>query len=420
MLLECESELCKIVNQAYEQYKDVKPVMADVLRRTVLTLRKYGLSLTAKDVADELGLAFRTYYRYLETLGLTYFIVVNAVKQEAEEIKKKKIERREVKRLPPRSYDEFLEREVVKEVAKKLTVANIGEGQKTKILRTWFKLSQELELTPEDFYGDGEVKRKITEWLSNKIEQGYDKDALISILQSLQKWLETPILPTVIEQSEYKGEYTTAEIPKAIRDKIVLDLLEKGDELSLTTIKALMFLYYTGSRAESLTNFTVEQKIKLDNPDILRAYGEDSFIVVRTLEKGKKGKKIEWRKLIPLSYEPLLPPKLTRSDLDKIRRVLRNELIKYENELNDDTKRYIREAQKSLHLMRHTSAREYLRAFKFNRYLVAKLLGWQKESNLQIYGDYGLFELLKVSAEEHKIEFVSPHIKQKLLTLFQK
>jgi hypothetical protein len=65
--------------------------------------------------------------------------------------------------------------------------------------------------------------------------------------------------------------------------------------------------------------------------------------------------------------------------------------------------------------MRHTSAREYLRAFKFNRYLVSKLLGWMKESNLSIYGDYSLLELLTVSTEEHKVNFVSDDVKTILL-----
>ena len=408
------------MNSVYEEFKNKKPIWSDTLRRTVQILRKYGLTLTAKDIADELGLAFRTFYHYLEGMGITYFMVVNAVRAEAEEKTREKLERREVKRLPPRTYEEFLEREVVKEVVRKLTIGRITDKQKNRVLRYWFRLCRELELTPEQFYEDGEVKKKITEWLSKKIEEGYDKDSLIASLQALQKWLETNILPAIIEQAEYKGEFTTAEIPLSVRDRIVLDLLEKGDELSLTTIKALAFLYYTGSRSEALTNYIVESKVTIDNPDIHRAFGEREFIVVKTEEKGKKGKKYEWRKLIPASYEPLLPPRLTQSDLEKVRKVVKIELMKYINELNEDSKKYITEAKKSLHLLRHTSAREYLRAFKFNRYLVSKMLGWVKESNLQIYGDYGLFELLKVSSEEHKIEFVSPEVKQKLLTFLLK
>ena len=413
-IVKCSAEICKAVNQAYTN-KEGKPVYAETIRKTIEILRKRGLSLTAQDIADELGIAFRTYYHYLEKSGLTYQMLVYAVKAEAEEIKQRKMERREVKRLPPRDIKEFLERDVVKEVINKMRVANISESQFNKVLRLWFRLCRELDLSPEDFYDGEEIKQKIIQWLGKKVEEGYNKNSLIAGLQALQMWLETPLLSVVIKQAEYRGEFTTAELPLYTRNKIVLDLLSKGDELSKTAIKALMFLYYTGSRAEALTNYVSEGEIVINNPDFNRVFEENKFIVVKTEEKGKKGKKYEWRKLIPASYKPLLPPRLTKSDLEKIRRILKHELMKYIDELNEDTKAYVLDAQKSLHLMRHTSAREFLRAFRFNRYLVAKLLGWVKESNLSIYGDYGLLELLQVSTEEHKIKFVSDDVKNLLL-----
>jgi len=414
-VLECKAEICNAVNQAYLNVKESRPVYAEIIKKTVELLRRRGLQLTAQDIADELGLAFRTYYYYLEKAGVTYALIVNAVKTEAEEKMKEKLERREVKRLPPKSKEEFMERDVVKAVIDKLRVGNVSETQRNRVINLWFRLCRELDLSPEDFFDGEEIKQKILTWLSKKVEQGYNKNSLIAGLQALQMWLEAPLLSAVIKQAEYKGEFTTAEIPPHVRDKIVLDLLKNGDELSKTTIKALMFLYYTGSRAEALTNYVVESEITINNPDMVRALEENRFVVVKTEEKGKKGKKYTWSKLIPASYKPLLPPRLTKADLEKVRKLLKHELMKYIDELNEDTKAYILDAKKSLHLMRHTSAREYLRAFKFNRYLVSKLLGWVKESNLSIYGDYSLLELLTVSTEEHKVKFVSDDVKAILL-----
>jgi hypothetical protein len=102
----------------------------------------------------------------------------------------------------------------------------------------------------------------------------------------------------------------------------------------------------------------------------------------------------------------------------KVRRITREILEKLLAErpelFNSDTVKYIKDAQKVLHLWRHTFAREALKAFKWNRYLVAKLGGWVKDSNLQIYGDYDLLSLIEVSAEEHKMEFCSEECKKRI------
>jgi hypothetical protein len=81
---------------------------------------------------------------------------------------------------------------------------------------------------------------------------------------------------------------------------------------------------------------------------------------------------------------------------------------------NNETIKYIKDAKRTLHLFRHTFARDALKAFKWNRYLVAKLGGWVKDSNLQIYGDYDLLSLIEASVEEHRIEFCSEECKKRI------
>jgi len=408
VLVECSHEICVKVNEAYVKSP---PDIRDMLEKMGKLLRS-NIKFSVEDLASELGIGRATVFWRLNKIGIKFNELVEAIKVEYEEKTQKKLKVREKKALPPKTYEEFLERDKVKSVLSVLKTANLTEKYVNKVLRLWFRICRDKALAPEDFEVDNEeLQTKVVEWLNEKTSNGYNKNALISQLQALQKWLGIRLLPKGIEQSEYKGKYTTAEIPLSVRDKLVLELLEKGE---INMIKAFMFLYYTGSRSEALKTFTVEGKMKLEHPDLIRVFNTSEFIVVKTLEKGKKGRKFEWRKLIPSYYEFLIPPKFTDKELNKMRVRFRALLENYVNELNEDSKAYVYDAKKSLHIWRHTSAREYLRAFRFNRYLVSKMLGWDKSDNLRIYGDYGLLELLQVSSEEHKIQFVSESVFEKL------
>jgi len=418
-LVDCENEVCVKVNNTYleasQEFKDMLEGIAKLYRRNI----KYS----ADEIVNELGIARATLFWRLKKLGITLEQLKEAVIKEYEEKTQKQLKKREEKALPPKDFNEFMEREIVKEIVKKLNTANLSEVQRTKILRYWFRLCKDLGLAPEDFNKENEeeLKSKVLDWMNDRIAKGYDKDWIISLIQGIQKWLEVRLLNSGIEQSEYKGKYQTSEIPLEVRNSIVKDLLElykqTKNKFYLEVIKALAFLYYTGSRSEALTNYAVEFTQKIKDEEIKRIYGIDEFIVVKTEEKGKKGKKITWRKLIPKTYVELLPARMTKKELYKVRDIVRNLLLKYVDKLNEDAKQYVVSAKRSLHLMRHTSAREFLRAFGFNRYLVSKLLGWQKESNLSIYGDYDLLTLLNVRSEEHKVEFVSEDVLNEVLNV---
>jgi hypothetical protein len=237
-------------------------------------------------------------------------------------------------------------------------------------------------------------------------------------------WLEVNILPVFVKQEEYRGKFQSAELSPEVREMMVERLIKKAGkkkdkEIYKLTLASWVFLYHTASRSEALTNFVVEGKIRVRWEEFKRVFGTDEFVVVKTEEKGKKGRKFVWRKLIPSTWVHLIPKRnLTKTEVSKVRQITREillELMKERPELfNSDTVKYIVEAKKTLHLWRHTFAREALRSFRWNRYLVAKMGGWIKDSNLQIYGDYDLLSLLEASSEEHEMRFCSEECKRKI------
>jgi len=383
-------------------------------------LLRRNINYSAEDIADSLGIARSTLFYRLKKLGISLEEIKKAVLFEIYQEQAKKIKKREKKALPPVTYDEFLEREVVKEIVKAMLSSNISESYRNDVLQFWYRLCFELKIAPEDFIEAREnrelleeIRKKIIDFISIKAQNGREKNALIAKLQALQKWLEVNILPSYIEQAEYKGKYQSAEIPLEARELLVRKLIEYGSNIAKLALRSIIFLYYTGSRAESLTNFTVEGEIRIEWLEFVKAYGESEFIIVKTEEKGKKGKKFTWRKLIPKSWAKYIPNRnLTSKELQKVRDIIEKALREIEYPFNEDTKKYIYEKSKTLHIWRHTFARDALRAFKWNRYLVAKLGGWVKDSNLQIYGDFDLLSLIQEASKEHQIKFVNEETKK--------
>jgi len=386
----------------------------------IKVLLRRNINYSAEDIADSLNIARSTLFYRLKKLGISLEEIKKAVLYEVYQEQAKKVKRRERKALPPVDFNEFMEREVVKEVAKAMLSSNISESYRNDVLQFWYRLCFELKISPEDFIEAKEnrelleeIRKKIIDFISTKTQNGREKNALIAKLQALQKWLEVNILPSYIEQAEYKGKYQSAEIPLDARELLVRKLVEYGNDIARLALRSIIFLYYTGSRAESLTNFNIEGEIKIEWSEFVKAYGESEFIIVKTEEKGKKGKKFTWRKLIPKSWSKYIPTRnLTSKELQKVRDIIEKALKELNYPFNEDTRKYIMERNKTLHIWRHTFARDALRAFKWNRYLVAKLGGWIKDSNLQIYGDFDLLSLIQEASKEHRIVFVNEETKK--------
>jgi len=409
------------------------------LEKMIKFLRQ-NMELSAEDVAEKVGISRRALFDRLKRLGIGFAEIKNALVYEAQLKKKEKITKKEVKRLPPKDFNEFLEREVVKEVIKKMNTRNLSDSHRGRVLDAWYDLCTEMGLAPEDFFAmeKEELQKTIIEFINKRKEEGYEINSVISDLQALQLWLEVPLLPPYIKQAEYTGKYTSAELTQEVRELMVNELVEACKEgkvrvngrkkyvtkdICKLALRTWIFLYYTGSRAEALTNFIKEYEIEIKAPQFVKVFGESRFLVIRTEEKGKEGRKFIWRKLVPKSWSSLIPDRqLTTTEVEKIRAVTRAILTKLLEQhlemFNEDTRKYIqgvgRFKGKVLHLWRHTFAREFLKAFGWNRYLVSKLGGWVKDSNLRIYGDYDLLALIEASSEEHKIQFCSEACKEKI------
>ena len=411
-LLECKDPLCQKLNQIYQQAKILDK---QLLVQMVKELRK-NPRMSAEDMAERFRMARATLFYKLKKMGVKYQELVNAVLEEAEEKYKRKLERRVTKRLPPKDKQEFLERDIVKKVLQRMKTAGVKESFITRVINYWYKMCKTIGLAPEDFV---DMKREqlwdlITQYLSDRADEDIDIRNDISVIQAIQKWLGVRILPPGVTQREYKGKFQEAEIDLEHREKIVRDLLEQyrqtRDVIYLKTIQAMAFLFYTGSRRQALLNFTWGDLVRIKLKDFTERFGEEKFRAVSTLEK----RGIRWTKLIPYSYYEILPnTTFSPSEVKKIARVLKQAMMKYYNEYNHHTQLYLQKS-KVFHIWRHTACRTYLRAFKYNRSLVAKLLGWIKESNLIIYGDFQLFQLLNIMAEEHDIKFVRPELYQEI------
>ena len=441
-----------MTQETKSEFKDAYEKLNIVLQRAtseerafiekVVKFLRQNMNLSAEDVATKIGISRRALFDRLKRLGIGFAEIKSALVYEAQLRRKEKITKKEVKRLPPKDFNEFLEREVVKEVIKKLNTRNLSDPHRGRVLDTWYDLCVEMGLAPEDFFAmeKEELQKIVIEFINKRKEEGYEINSVISDLQALQLWLEVPLLPPYIKQAEYTGKYTSAELTPEVRELMVNELIEACRDGKITingngkrkyvtkdicrlTLKSWVFLYYTGSRAEALTNFVKEYEIEIKALQFTKAFNEPKFLVVRTEEKGKEGRKFVWRKLIPKSWSNLIPERqLTNTEITKVRKVTRAVLMKlieqYPDKFNEDTRKYIvgqgRFKGKVLHLWRHTFAREFLKAFGWNRYLVSKLGGWIKDNNLKIYGDYDLLALIEASSEEHKVQFCNEVCKEKI------
>jgi hypothetical protein len=145
-------------------------------------------------------------------------------------------------------------------------------------------------------------------------------------------------------------------------------------------------------------------------------YGEDTFTVVQTEEKGKRGEKLIWHKFIRKSLEDVAIPQLfSPKEVVKLSTVFKKLVLQYADKLNDVTKLYLIEARRSLHVLRHTSAYNFLVASNYNMFLCSKLLGWKKADNLKIYANPTILEIAQLDrAEVEKVEFVSREVLDEL------
>jgi len=348
---------------------------------------------TIEEIAEKWGVSRATFFNWLKKKGLSVTQICEEMKKELEEKEERRIKKKDIKKVPPKDFDEFMEFETVKKVYESMRINNLSESHINRTLRIWFKLCVFACKHP-DYITQDDVHK----FLVKMKEEGKDLRNVISTLQTIQKWQGRKILPSGIEQKEYKGKYTTCELMPEVR-RIFLQYAKEMFPKYYDLIEAVAkFLFYTGSRREALKTFSVAGEVKINIPE----YDTNEFIMVKTIEKGQKGEKRERLKIIP-KHEFKLKHPLSEGEVKKVEnmfnKILQRILREHKDKLNKDTIEYIK-LGRALHIWRHTACRSALKAFKWHRLMVARLLGWDKPDNLQIYGDFGLMEMLREYIKE--------------------
>ncbi|MEM1831900.1 MAG: hypothetical protein QXJ97_10270, partial [Desulfurococcaceae archaeon] len=373
-------------------------------------------------------------------------VILNIIEKRERAVKEK------AKRyIIPTSWEEFINRPLIRNVIMAMRAKGLRETHINRAISEFYRYcmvnAQEYDLSPiapeyvldkasstdpldrEEIYSRTD---RYLQWRMEKMEEkGFEPDInrLISTFQTIQKWLGARLLRPGITQSEYKGRYQTAEIPFSVRVKLVRDLLEEWrktkDPLYLRIIQGLIILYYTGSRRMVLVKVPGEPRLRIDFSATIKAdwdkvvqvYNEREFYRVVTIEK----RGIRFNKIVPRSWGDLVRKfeLFTEDEIDKATRILTRIIKKYESELNEDTRRYLRHS-KVWHIWRHTANREALIAFEWNRMIVSKLLGWIKEQNLQIYGDYSIDQIFQLRPERIELKFVDDSTKREIIRELQR
>ncbi|MEM4976219.1 MAG: hypothetical protein QXT64_02725 [Desulfurococcaceae archaeon] len=482
-LLLCTDELCEKINKHYkaldEEQKKIIYGLYLVLENAIEHLiasehiepRKIEpiMVLYPEKAGGKLGLSRARACEYLRSmygidisestlkrllndkLYTPYEQFVQAVILNIIEKRERAVREKAKKYIIPTSWEEFINRPLIKNIVTAMRSKGLKETHINRTISEFYRYcmvnSPEHDLTPvapeyvvdkassTDPLDREEVYSRTDRYLQYRLEKleekGFEPDInrLVSTFQTIQKWLGTRLLRPGITQQEYKGKYQTAEIPLSVRVKLVRDLLEEWrktkDKLYLKIIQGLIILYYTGSRRMVLVKVPGEPRLRIDFSATIKAdwdkvvqvYNEREFYRVVTIEK----RGIRFNKIIPKSWGDLVRKfeLFTEDEIDKATRILTRIIKKYESELNEDTRRYLRHS-KVWHIWRHTANREALIAFEWNRMIVSKLLGWIKEQNLQIYGDYSIDQIFQLRPERIELKFVDDSTKREIIRELQR
>ncbi|MEM4827868.1 MAG: hypothetical protein QXK07_07515 [Desulfurococcaceae archaeon] len=482
-LLICTDELCEKINKHYkaldEEQKKTVYALYLVLENAIEHLiasehidpRKLDVILIIypEKAGGRLGLSRARATEYLRSmygidisestlkrllndkLYTPYEQFVKAVILNIIEKRERSVKEKAKRYIIPTSWEEFINRPLIKNIVTAMKTKGLREAHINRTISEFYRYcmvnAPEFDLSPlapeyivdkassTDPLDREEIYSRTDRYLQYRMEKleekGFEPDMnrFVSTFQTIQKWLGVRLLRPGITQQEYKGKYQTAEIPFSVRVKLVRDLIEEWrktkDPLYLRIIQGLIILYYTGSRRMVLVRAEGEPRLRLDFSATIKAdwdkvisvYGEREFYRVVTVEK----RNIRFNKIIPKSWGYLVRKfeLFTEDEIGKSTRILTRIIKKYENELNEDTRRYLRHS-KVWHIWRHTSNRECLIAFEWNRMIVSKLLGWVKEQNLAIYGDYSIDQIFQLRPERVELKFVDDSTKREIIRELEK
>lgn len=370
-----------------------------------------GRGIPAEEVAKKFGVSRRSLFYWLKKQGVSAKQLQEQYKKEKEEKERAKKEKLVKLGTVPTSFEDFLKLEEVKKFYDWLRARNVTTAE--DIVRTIHKVCLELNIHPLQLL-EGEGKDKLTEFLASAREK-YAKQTLESYKAHLRLWYKfnEKQPPAILTLERYKSkiahlawfnEEERFNMLKAARKML------KAEEYELFRA-AVMFLFYTGSRAEALKNARFEErKIKVNGKEI-------PAVIAITREKGRHGKK-QWEKPIKSGiYFRYIKGRLpiAEKELKWLRRTLKKI---YGQVLDKNSVKYEYAMHHPIHVWRHTAAMTLLHATDWNIGLVSEILGWENPEILfQVYGrmppEKKIAVVYGVEYERPKFEFLWGELEKK-------
>ena len=377
-------------------------LVLDQRKEEVLEL--LGKGIPADEVAKKFGVSRRSLFYWLKKQGISVRQLQEQYKKEKEEKERAKKEKMARLGAVPTSFEDFIKLEEVRKFYDWLRARNVTTSE--EIVRTIHKVCMELNTHPLMLLEE-EGKDKLTSFLAEAKER-YAKQTLESYKAHLRLWYkfneQQP--PAILTLERYKSKIAHLawfDVEDRLRILETARKMLKADEYDKLRA-TLMFLFYTGSRAEALKNVRFEErKIRVNGKEIVA-------VIAITHEKGRHGKK-QWEKPIkPEIYFKYIKGRLpiAEKELKWLRRVLKKV---YDEVLDKNSVKYEYAIKHPIHIWRHTAAMTLLHATDWNIGLVAEVLGWENPEILfQIYGrmppEKKIAVVYGVEYEKPKFEYV--------------
>ncbi|RLC36224.1 hypothetical protein DRH29_04975, partial [candidate division Kazan bacterium] len=334
-----------------------------------------------------------------------------------EEKEKAKMERLAKLGAVPESFEDFMKLEEVKKFYDWLRARHVRSA--TAICRSLHKICLDINIHPLQLL-EQEGKEKLASYIADLLEE-YSESSVNTIKGHIRLWYKFNEMqpPPTLALKRYKSKvahlvwFDIEERFKIL--KAAKEMLKKPEEYDLVRA-ALMFLFYTGSRAEALTNVRFEERTY--KYEVRGETIEVKAIIAVTQEKGRH-EKTQWEKPIP--YEiyvkyikgrlPIAEKELKwlRKTLKEIyKKVLPKESIKYKFAVEGTGVKT--KIPHEIHIWRHTAAIEFLNSTDWNVGLVSEILGWENPEILyQVYGRMSIEKkvaiIYKVPIEKPPFEF---------------
>jgi integrase len=351
----------------------------DQVKDKVLAMIKQGRK--PEHIAVKFGVSERSLWYWLKKNNISISQLREETKKQKEELLRKGIEEIDKALQVPIDFNEFLNLSSVKTFIEELKASNLNKRYINYVLKKIYDCSKTLEVHPEVLDKD----------LVNKYLAGLEAgtSTIQNVKNALRQWLK--FLGKPISKSlglkEYDGKYKQAYFNVKERLEFLRTAKKLYPEQYEKIRDIILFLFYTGSRAEALTNVQFRE--------------EENHAKAITLEKGKGGK-IQWEKTISKelcnNVKKYLP--FNNGDLMKFREIVKTIIANME--CNEISKKY--GLEHPLHIWRHTACVSCLYAFNWNIYVVGKLLGWKNPKMIiNVYGDIPSEILMKLALGE-KVE----------------